>query len=86
MLHLGLGELLLCWGDQGGHGLSDPNRRFLPLVPDALAMSGVTETSGSQGFVCQKELNGVSFYSLKVQLMKKPVGGLGRDEDLLVAM
>lgn len=23
---------------------------------------------------------------LKVQLMQKPVGGLGRDEDLLVAM
>lgn len=57
MLHHGLGELLLCWGDRDGRQLSDPNQHFLPLVPDAPATSRVTETSGSQGFVCQKELN-----------------------------
>lgn len=72
-------------GDQEGHCLPDPNQHFLPLVPDAPAMSGITETSGSQGFVCQKELT-VFLFSLKVQLMQKPVGGLGRDGELLVSI
>lgn len=57
MLYHELGELLLCWGDQDGHWLSDPNQHFVPLVANAPATSRVTETSRSQGFVCQKELN-----------------------------